>query len=711
MFKRTVPLILVTMVLLNLVSTMNLGVSAEYRSGSCGDNLTWDLDTSTGVLNITGYGSMENYGWTSYMPWYAFRSYIKTVNIEDSVTSIGNWAFYQCYSIENISFPDSLTYIGEDAFAYCSSLKAINIPESVKTIGDNAFSGCSCLSKITLPDSPVNIGDYVFGETSYFNNKSNRSNGVLYIGKHLIDADNSTVDCYVKEGTLTIVYGAFSNCTSLVSVNIPDSVLLIGSNAFRNCKSLKSASIGNSVTSLGSVFYGCTALTDVTIGNSVQTISGTFAGCSSLASIVIPDCVTTIGWSTFENCTALRSVTIPDSVTWIGNLAFHFYANSAYYKLTMVTIRCYKDSYAYTYASNNGFKCEIMCKQHSFTDYIPDNNPGCETDETITAICNNGCDTKDVLIIENTKLGHSFINYVSDNNATCTDNGTKTAKCERCYKTDTVTDTDSMLGHTFTYYVSDENATCTEAGTKTAKCDRCDVTDKKEEGAKGHIAGEWETAIEATKDSQGEKVKKCINCSVILETEIIEKLFEFPDVPRQGQWYSQGVYYCVSNGYITGTDKGTFNPNDKLTREQFVVILARVANAELEKYTISKFTDVKNGDWYAASVIWANEEGYVYGVGDGSKFGVGQNMTREQLAAIFFRYAEKNGEDILSKSNVEEYDDAELVSSWSADACAWAIDAGLLGSTETSKKLLAPRMPVTRAQAAKIFMSYDAFRG
>ncbi|MBE6574209.1 MAG: S-layer homology domain-containing protein [Ruminococcaceae bacterium] len=190
---------------------------------------------------------------------------------------------------------------------------------------------------------------------------------------------------------------------------------------------------------------------------------------------------------------------------------------------------------------------------------------------------------------------------------------------------------------------------------------------------------------------------------------LVVNSIEFPDVPKTGTWYSEGVYYCASKGYITGTDKGEFNPNGKLTREQFVVILARVAGADLTQYTVSKFADVKATSWYGPSVIWANESEYVNGVGDGTKFGVGQDMTREQLATMFFRYAKGNGVNVEGKADLSDYTDVATIGSWAKDACAWAVDAGLLSSTKTDAKVLSPKMSVTRAQAAKIFMSYDAF--
>lgn len=103
----------------------------------------------------------------------------------------------------------------------------------------------------------------------------------------------------------------------------------------------------------------------------------------------------------------------------------------------------------------------------------------------------------------------------------------------------------------------------------------------------------------------------------------------FTDVPRTS-WYNEAVKYCTSRCYLKGIGNGKFSPEGLLTREQLVVILARIENVYLNDYNISYFTDLKTDSWYGPSVIWANENGYVEGVG-ARKFGVGQKMSREQL--------------------------------------------------------------------------------
>ena len=140
---------------------MNVQAAESVASGECGENLTWTLD-SAGTLRISGQGSMSYWSSSSNVPWYSYREQIANVIIENDVTSIGTYAFYDCPSLTSITIPDSVTTIGDSAFNNCAKLTSITIPDSVISIGSGVFSSCKGLTTVTIPDSVVSIGSNAF---------------------------------------------------------------------------------------------------------------------------------------------------------------------------------------------------------------------------------------------------------------------------------------------------------------------------------------------------------------------------------------------------------------------------------------------------------------------------------------------------------------------------------------------------------------------
>ena len=223
-------------------------------------------------------------------------------DVEYSVTSIGQNAFYQCFSLHSVTIPNSVTSIGERAFSGCSSLTSITIPNSVTSIGQSAFSDCRSLTSITIPNGVTSIGGFAFMECT------------------------SLTSITIPNGVTSISGYVFYGCSNLTSITIPNSVTSIGEAAFYGCSSLTSITIPNSVTSIGDhVFYSCSNLTSITIPNSVTSIGeAAFYSCSSLTSITIPNSVTSIDAYAFENCTSLTSITIGSGVKNIYRYAFRY---------------------------------------------------------------------------------------------------------------------------------------------------------------------------------------------------------------------------------------------------------------------------------------------------------------------------------------------------------------------------------------------------
>ena len=274
---------------------------AEVVSGTCGKNLTWTLNTETGLLKIEGSGEMNDYSFNSpKVPWYSYQDRILAIELPKGLTKIGNCAFYRCNGLTSVSIPNSVTSIGDDAFHNCSGLTSISIPNSVTSIRDGAFWGCSSLTSISIPNSVTSVGKEVFEGCT---------------GLTSISIPNSVTSIGVR---------AFENCSGLTSISIPNSVTSISRGTFQGCSGLTSISIPNSVTSIGTNAFGCcSGLTSISIPNSVTSIGDfAFDCCIGLTSISIPNSVTNIGEFAFQGCSGLTSISIPNSVTSIGDKAF-----------------------------------------------------------------------------------------------------------------------------------------------------------------------------------------------------------------------------------------------------------------------------------------------------------------------------------------------------------------------------------------------------
>ena len=229
----------------------------------------------------------SDYAFLGTESYRSFIAGIEEVEIPDTVTEIGSYAFHNFRKVKKINIPNSVTSIGRYAFYCCDSLISITIPNSVTSIGDWAFSDCSSLTSITIPDSVTSIASYAFFNCS------------------------NLTSIAIPEGVTSIGGYAFSGCSSLASIKLPNNLISIGSNAFRYCSSLASITIPESVTGIGEfAFAGCSSLTSITISEGVTSIGEfAFTGCSSLTNITIPDSVTSIRICVFSNCSSLTNIT------------------------------------------------------------------------------------------------------------------------------------------------------------------------------------------------------------------------------------------------------------------------------------------------------------------------------------------------------------------------------------------------------------------
>lgn len=305
---------------------------------------------------------------------------LSKVTIPSSIKTIDNSAFRGCTSLKEVSLSEGLEYIGEMSFLGCSSLENINLPNSLKEIENSAFRDCSLLKNITIPLGVDNIGDTVFSRcislteinVSEDNEYYSSEDGILYskYKSELVACPlNYKTDVVrVNKDTKRINDGAFSGCSKLKGVILPENLETIGSNAFSSCYSLSEINMPDTVKYLGySVFYNCKNLKSVKLSSNITEIEpGTFDKCISLKNLSIPEGVKKISVGAFDECISLESVVVPKSVDEI---------QAAFQGLDNIIVIGEKESFIETYCKemNITFK-ELGVSDNSDNDVSVSND-------------------------------------------------------------------------------------------------------------------------------------------------------------------------------------------------------------------------------------------------------------------------------------------------------------------------------------------------
>ena len=171
----------------------------------------------------------------------------------------------------------------------------------------------------------------------------------------------------------------------------------------------------------------------------------------------------------------------------------------------------------------------------------------------------------------------------------------------------------------------------------------------------------------------------------------------FPDV-ASNDWYFNAVKFNAEKGYVTGYSNGTFGPSNNIQRQDFVLILARIAGANLSAYEGQNggFSDVQAGAYYASAVAWAKDKGIVTGY-SADNFGVGTYITREQISLILCRYLNGSASGDVD-TILNAYSDGGNTSPWAKAGVAWAVENGIIGNSD----YLNPNGNAGRAEVAQI---------
>ena len=526
------------------------------------------------------------------------------------------------------------------AFENCTSLVSVKIPDTVEYIDSNVFCGCSALKSIEVD---ANNSEYSSENGVLFN--KNKDTIVAYpMGKE----DTSYV---VPDGVEIIDDFAFAFCYGLESIIVPDSVRYLGDAAFLFCIKLESVTLGNGIAYIGNTVFSYSAFYNnesnwendgLYIGKYLLNVSenvgevfwvkgGTeviadcaFSSCEKLVSVMLPETITSIGETMFYECPLIENIVVN------GNGGVYSSEYGVLYK---------GNSLAVYPQGKVDKKFNIPAGTDSICDYAFFDNQNLKNvilPDSVKSIGNSafsGCSAlTSVTIGKNVKsIGiYAFFNCLS-------------------LKSIKLSDTTTEIGDSaFGYYYENDTFKTVDGFT---------------------VYGNKGSEAERYANENGFKFAQAAPAPTM----------SFPDV-RSGDWYYDAVKFNFERGYITGYSNGTFGPANNIQRQDFALILARIAGADLSVYEGQNggFSDVPTNTYYSAAVAWAKDRGIVTGY-SADNFGVGTYITREQISLILCRYlgGEASG-DVDTILNA--YPDGGNTSAWAKVGVAWAVENGIVGN-------------------------------
>ena len=413
--KKIISCLLVVAILCSCFVGLQLSASAADlpSSGTCGENVTYTLNPSTGLLTINGVGKIDNFYQSNGLD-------------NNHLVQYSNSPFNNNKEIKDVIITGDVQNIGAALFWNCSNIKSISInTTSIQSIDAFAFSGCSNLTRVDFTDTLKRI------------------------------------DCY-----------AFGKCEKLTNIVIPNSVEELGSYCFDNCSRLKTITVPNNIKFIKSYFKEFdneyvnpfnTAIERLIITDISNEINKNLVSLfPSLKEFEVPNSVSYIGDGTFKDLNNLTTVTIPKSVTRIEFNAFSGCTN--------LTIRGYKDSYAETFCKWAGIPFEVIEEPHTHSYTAVVTPPTCTEQGFTTHTCTCGDSYVDTYT---QATGHSWSGWQVEIAANCTENGVEIRQCSND-NSHTERRNIAAFGHDYVPEVIQPKAT--SLGYTRYSCSRCDDT-------------------------------------------------------------------------------------------------------------------------------------------------------------------------------------------------------------------------------------------
>ena len=584
-----------------------------------------------------------------------------------AVTKILMSSFYGCEALTSVTIPESVTYIGDEAFRFCTSLTSVDLPDSLRILGEKTFDGTSCTVR-------MKSGIYLDG-------------WLLLVAAPSMDEEDRSV--YVEEGTVGLASDALSFNTDFVrpfDVYLPASLRYLSPGALNYQGTVHfSEDDPCLVQKDGSLFTADGK-------NLVHYIPQEDPNGKPLPYYIVPEGVETIEDSAFESCDSLKIVSLPDSLVTIGNRAFR---NSGLQEISFgKNVKTIGDfafdgcdlNYVnlgesvetvgiYAFHENESLQTAVFpatvksIGEAAFYNCTGLKSAYFEGDAPamgVNAFCCGEAPTLgvgyNILVSYGAIPGLKF--YYREGRSGWTE----------------LTDYTAALWeqnvHVHDFRMELRQPSCIEEGWVKAVCDCGATREVVTLYPHGHQYNAWHG--------------NCIHCG---------KKDGMTDV-KDGDWFAPSVYFVLKNGLMNGVSEFVFSPGAPMTRAMLVTVLWR-HEGEPEA-PANTFSDVKAGAWYADAVSWAASTGVVNGVGS-NKFDPEGNITREQMAAILYRYCNGRGIDTSKQGSLSGFPDAGKVSSYATTALQWTVAEGIIGGSDG--KLL-PQGNATRAQVATILMRF-----
>ena len=681
------------------------------------------------------------------------------LRLPDCLTYIGPWAFAWDRILgqedTTLGLPSSLQTIGKGAFAFVNHHKKLNIPSQVTSIGDYAFLCDYYMEELTFSpgDKKLTIGVAAFAGDNHMKSVD-LSNRVAQIDRCAFAGCELLEEAYFGDKIDTIEGRAFTSVDAALQLAIKAALnrILDPDNPDGNEEHADDIAAG--LTQIAKV----TQLKRAIFKNAP---AKTITGAADTNSSFPRDCVVYYTQGSYAWAAELK-----DDGTWQGYKTGLWHGDHiAQFADTVVDPTCTKQGYTHHACTVKG--CTYAPVDDTYvaaTDHtwVTQTYPAsCTEQGTVFYKC-SGCGATRTEKIA--ALGHD-LSRCDLFPATCTKPGRVVGTCARCgVQIDEVI---PAKGHDYSYADVRTEPTCTESGHYKGTCPTCGKDYDDVIPALDHDWGEWVVAQEPTATTTGYRYHICARCNARVgedipklhthtwdagvvtqkptatepgvktytcticneqKTESIPATgvpdtcpggptcpgYAFRDMPAPDNWAHAGLDYCIYSGYINGLSATTVDPSGTCTRAQLVCILYRIQGEPkvVEGYELDKlrapFDDVPRGQWYTNAILWAKLTRIVNGT-SATTFDPSGQITREQLAAILYRYTAKYAPDATGNAaSLADYPDAGSVSAYARDAMAWAVGNGLIkGLPHDKTDYLEPGGSTTRAQVATILMRYE----